>query len=87
MKTRGGAIRDSTHPVKGSMNTPLIKHTSYILRIWNSAQGGQYRYTLQNVMSGESWHFSNLNALYYFLASTDREVIPETVAVLSEQEI
>ena len=39
-------------------------YLSYLLRIWKECGDGEWRYTLQDVFSGECFHFSNLYELY-----------------------
>jgi hypothetical protein len=66
------------------MKTPFLRHTSYILRIWKDDQCEEYRYTLQDVLTGEYRHFANLRALYHFLASISEGSVPRLVSVQEE---
>ena len=50
-------------------------HLSYLLRIWKDSEDGDWHATLQDVISGECFHFATLYELYVNLKEFTREDI------------
>jgi len=57
---------------------PRFYH-SYLLRVWKELQDDEYRVSLQDVVSCESHHFSNLNALMTFLQSSNEPTVQRSI--------
>jgi hypothetical protein len=55
------------------MKTQNSNHLSYLLRIWNDNDGGEWHATVQDVISGECFHYATLYELYVNLKEFTRE--------------
>lgn len=49
------------------MGTPKTGYQSYLLRLWQESPGAEQRALLQDVLTGERRHFSNLDYLLAYL--------------------
>ncbi len=49
------------------MTTSYRCYQSYLLRVWKENPAGEWRATLQNVVSGECRHYASLTDLYVLL--------------------
>jgi len=67
-----------------NMKTMPRYYHSYLLRVWKEFQDDDYRVSLQDVVSCESHHFSNLSALMNFLQSNSE---PTTHRLIDMQEL
>lgn len=42
-------------------------YQSYLVRLWRSAEDAPWRATARHVLTGEEWHFEDMERLFLFL--------------------
>lgn len=48
-------------------NVSSALYQSYLIRLWRSSTDDPWRVTVRHVLSGEEWHFEDMERLFLFL--------------------
>ena len=68
------------------MNPSTISYQSYMLRLWQEKEHGEWRASLSNVDTGELRYFPNITKLFAYLCKqVDQPILRNTIPDLEEE--